>query len=75
MCGTVGGDDGDDERTGIAEGGWRKEQAEAKTQLNKDMEKENGEGGRGHMSVVHQPVARLANGYYLFHLGYRSQCS
>ena len=37
------GDDGEDERTGIAEGGWREEKASSKTQLNKDMEKESGE--------------------------------
>ena len=36
-------DDGEDEHTGIAEGGWRKEKANSKTQLNKDMEKESGE--------------------------------
>ena len=37
------GDEIEDERTGIAEGGWRKEKADAKTQLNKDMEDESGE--------------------------------
>ena len=37
------GDDIEDERTGIAEGGWRKEKADAKTQLNKDMEDESGQ--------------------------------
>ena len=36
-------DDGEDEHTGIAEGGWREEKASSKTQLNKDMEKESGE--------------------------------
>ena len=36
-------DDGEDERTGIAEGGWREEKADSKTQLNKDMESESGE--------------------------------
>ena len=41
--GYAGSDDGEDERTGIAEGGWREEKAESKTQLNRDMEKENGE--------------------------------
>ena len=39
----VSDDSGEDERTGIAEGGWRKEKASSKTQLNKDMEKESGE--------------------------------
>ena len=39
----VSDDSGEDERTGIAEGGWRKEKASSKTQLNEDMEKESGE--------------------------------
>jgi hypothetical protein len=39
----VSDDGGEDERTGIAEGGWRKEKASSKTQLNEDMEKESGE--------------------------------
>ena len=38
----VGSDDGEDERTGIVEGGWREEKADSKTQLNKDMENESG---------------------------------
>ena len=43
LSGYEGSDDGEDERTGIAEGGWREEKAESRTQLNRDMEKENGE--------------------------------
>ena len=50
-CRFLAGVDVEDERTGIAEGGWREEKAEAKTQLNKDMENESGKS----------PNVKLAN--------------
>ena len=49
-------DDGEDERTGIAEGGWRKETASSKTQLNKDMEKESGETTNSSTLLTHTHI-------------------
>ena len=36
-------EDGEDEQTGISEGGWREEKPNTTTQLSKEMERESGE--------------------------------
>ena len=58
----VSDDSGEDERTGIAEGGWRKEKASSKTQLNEDMEKESGEP----ITVSTVPISSAELHVYLY---------